>query len=88
LTHFIVSRVAGPATPSATGIVQTGSYLGSGAGPLLFGVGFAAVAEGASEAGTVWIPVAAAQLVAMLVVLRLARAVPPAPAHDVASRSR
>jgi MFS family permease len=86
LTHFIVSRVAGPATPSATGIVQTGSYLGSGAGPLLFGIGFAAVAESASGAGLVWIPVAAAQLVATLVVLQLTRVAPPAPTHDVAPR--
>ncbi|MBM3715422.1 MAG: MFS transporter, partial [Actinobacteria bacterium] len=36
LTHYVVSRVSGAATPSATGLVQTGSYIGSGGGPLAF----------------------------------------------------
>src|SRR5690606_25143943 len=38
LIHYSVSQIAGPATPAATGIVQTGSYIGSGAGPLLAGI--------------------------------------------------
>lgn len=77
LTHFVVSRVSGAATPSATGIVQTGSYLGSGGGPLVFGLAFAAVGTGAGHT-LVWLPVAVAQVVATLVVLKLIRT--PAPA--------
>lgn len=78
LTHFVVTRVAGPATPSATGIVQTGSYLGSGGGPLLFGFAFALVGAGAGST-LVWLPVAALQLVATVIILRLMRVVPPTP---------
>ena len=40
LVHFSVSRIAGPATPAATGIVQTGTYIGCAAGPLLAGAGY------------------------------------------------
>jgi MFS family permease len=38
LGHFVVSLRAGTATPAATGLVQTGSYVGCAAGPLLTGV--------------------------------------------------
>lgn len=76
LTHFVVSRAAGPATPSATGIVQTGSYLGSAAGPLVFGIAFGAVGTDPGHT-LVWLPVAAAQLVAAAVIVVLARTPPP-----------
>lgn len=72
LTHFVVSRTAGPATPSATGIVQTGSYLGSGAGPLLFGIVFTLV-----DSPLIWLVVAAAQLTSAVLALRLIRRPPP-----------
>ena len=42
LVHFSVSNIAGPATPAATGIVQTGTYIGCAVGPFLAGVGYAA----------------------------------------------
>ncbi len=68
LTHYVVSRMAGASTPSATGLVQTGSYAGSGGGPLLFGVAFSFVG------GTgIWVCVAAAQVIAAILLLRLAR---------------
>lgn len=41
LVHFSVSKIAGPATPAATGIVQTGTYIGCAVGPLLAGAGYA-----------------------------------------------
>jgi cyanate permease len=72
LTHFVVARVAGPATPSATGIVQTGSYLGSGGGPLLFGIAYAA-----SGSSLDWIVVAVVIAVAACVALVLTRRTPP-----------
>jgi nitrate/nitrite transporter NarK len=76
LTHFVVSRTAGPATPAATGIVQTGSYLGSGAGPLLFGIAYS-VAAGSAGGTLIWLAVAAAQLIATAIVIVLVRVVPP-----------
>lgn len=76
LTHFVVSRTAGPATPAATGIVQTGSYLGSGAGPLLFGIAYS-VAAGSAGGTLIWLAVAAAQLVATAIIIVLVRVVPP-----------
>lgn len=76
LTHFVVSRVAGPATPSATGIVQTGSYLGSAGGPFFFGLAF----QFTSGDPAVWWGVAVAQIVATaIVVVLLRRAAPPTP---------
>jgi MFS family permease len=72
LTHFVVSRVAGPATPSATGIVQIGTYIGSGAGPLAFGLLYAAVPE-----VMLWIIVGAVQIVAGYIAVVLARTTPP-----------
>jgi MFS family permease len=72
LTHFVVSRVAGPATPSATGIVQTGSYIGSGAGPLLFGLGFAF-----STSSAIWLVVGAAYAASAVVAFSLTRRQPP-----------
>jgi len=73
LTHFVVSRVAGPATPSATGIMQIGTYVGSGVGPLVFGLLYAAVPE-----VTLWIIVGAMQIVAGYIAVVLARTSPPA----------
>jgi cyanate permease len=72
LTHFVVSRVAGPATPSATGIVQTGSYIGSGAGPLLFGLGFAF-----SPSPAIWLVVGVAYAASAVVAFLLVRRQPP-----------
>jgi len=72
LTHFVVSRVAGPATPSATGIVQTGSYIGSGAGPLLFGIGFAF-----STSTSIWLVVGVAYAASAAVAFLLTRKQPP-----------
>jgi cyanate permease len=40
VTHFIVSRVSGKSTAAGTGIVQTGSYIGSALGPAILGVSF------------------------------------------------
>jgi len=74
LTHFVVSRVAGPATPSATGIVQIGTYIGSGAGPLAFGLLYATVPE-----LTLWIVVGAVQIIAAYIAVVLARTPPPVP---------
>ncbi|WP_166783866.1 MFS transporter [Cryobacterium sp. Hz9] len=73
LTHFVVSRLAGPATPSATGIVQIGTYVGSGAGPLAFGLLYAALPQ-----TTLWIIVGAVQIVAGYIAFVLARKTPPA----------
>lgn len=41
LTHYVVSSTAGKATPSATGLVQTGSYLGCAVMPVIGGALFA-----------------------------------------------
>lgn len=71
LTHFVVSRVAGPATPSATGIMQIGTYIGSGAGPLAFGLLYAAVPE-----VMLWTIVGAMQIVAGYIAIVLARKTP------------
>ncbi|MDF2443654.1 MAG: hypothetical protein JWR01_1857 [Subtercola sp.] len=73
LTHFVVSHVAGPATPSATGIVQTGSYIGSGGGPLVFGLFFSFMGD-----GSLWLFVGAVQLVAACIAFWLSRRTPPA----------
>jgi MFS family permease len=73
LTHFVVTRVAGPATPSATGIVQTGSYLGSGGGPLLFGLAYAH-----SHSSLDWLVVAGVQLLSTVIAIALSRRRPPA----------
>lgn len=78
LTHFVVSRTAGAATPTATGIVQTGSYIGSGAGPLLFGLAYTATA-GTDLSSVVWVPVAVASALATVIALVLTRVTPPAP---------
>ena len=77
LTHFVISRVSGPATPSATGIVQIGTYIGSGAGPLLFGLLFTIVDE-----TPLWITVGLTQLVAAGIACVLARKVPPSTPYD------
>lgn len=37
LVHYFISRTAGPFTSRATGMVQTGSFLGCAVGPLAFG---------------------------------------------------
>jgi len=37
LVHYFISRTAGPMTSRATGMVQTGSFIGCAAGPLVFG---------------------------------------------------
>jgi cyanate permease len=73
LTHYVVARIAGPATPSATGIVQTGSYLGSGGGPLVFGIVYAAL-DGAPIA---WIAVAGGAVVAAGLAWTLSRRLAP-----------
>jgi MFS family permease len=69
LTHYVVARIAGAATPSATGLVQVGSYLGSGAGPLAFGLVYA-VGGGATA---IWIMSAAFALVAAAIAVFLSR---------------
>jgi MFS family permease len=77
LTHFVVSKAAGPATPSATGIVQTGSYLGSAAGPLLFGIVFSLTAS-----ASIWLLLAVLFFVAAAIAVVLARReAPPVPVH-------
>ena len=38
LVHYSVSRIAGAATLSATGIVQTGTYIGSTVSPIVVGL--------------------------------------------------
>jgi len=78
LTHFVVSRTAGAATPSATGIVQTGSYIGSGAGPLLFGLLYAATI-GTDGSSLVWVSVAVASALATGIAIVLTRVTPPQP---------
>ncbi|WES66313.1 MFS transporter [Microbacter sp. GSS18] len=40
LIHYVVSHVAYPHSARATGIVQSGAYIGSAAGPFLFGFVF------------------------------------------------
>lgn len=40
LVHYVVARSMGPWTATGTLITQTGSYLGSTAGPILFGLAF------------------------------------------------
>ncbi|MHA7277904.1 MFS transporter [Arthrobacter sp. Hz1] len=46
LVHFVVSRTAHPFTARATGITQTGTYLGGTLGPLLFGFIFTHFPDG------------------------------------------
>jgi predicted MFS family arabinose efflux permease len=75
LVHFVVSQTAGPATPSATAIVQTGSYLGCAAAPIIAGIIYA-------TAGTtpIWIVCAAMFVVAGCIGLAVARR--PVPLHE------
>ncbi len=40
LVHYVVSKTAHPFTAQATGITQSGTYIGGSLGPLLFGVIF------------------------------------------------
>lgn len=81
LTHYVVTRVSGPAGPTATGLVQTGSYLGSGGGPLLFGIAFTLLAPGPGHS-LVWLVLCVAQLVAALAAALLIRLPPPAKASS------
>lgn len=75
LGHFIVARLAGPATPSATALVQTGSYAGCAIAPVLGGIIYA---NGGST--PVWIMVAAMFLVAGVIALVVSRQTRPAAA--------
>lgn len=69
LTHFVVARVSGTETSAATGVVQTGSYIGSGGGPLLFGLLFSAP----WSASWIWLIAAAVQVTAAIVAVMLVR---------------
>ncbi|WP_104118345.1 MFS transporter [Arthrobacter sp. B1805] len=69
LVHYLVSHAAHPFTAQATGITQTGSYVGGAVAPLVFGLLFAAYDD-----GVVWgiaAVVAAAGAIAAAVAFRL-----------------
>ncbi|NIL77276.1 MFS transporter [Rhodococcus sp. B10] len=59
LVHLSIARLAGESTASATGLVQTGSYIGSAAGPVAAG---ALIAVGSVE--TAWIALGTMALIA------------------------
>jgi len=69
LVHYVVSRTAHPFTAQATGITQSGTYLGGTLGPLLFGLVFTQYDDGVGWALAA--AVAAVGAVAALVAFRL-----------------
>ncbi|MFC9769876.1 MULTISPECIES: MFS transporter [unclassified Pseudarthrobacter] len=69
LAHYVVARTAHPYTTQATGITQSGTYIGGTLGPLLFGIVFSQVTP--AVGWTLAAAVAAAGAVASLVALRL-----------------
>lgn len=52
LMHYVVSQLAGPATPAATAVQGMGTYVGNAAGPLLFGIVYDIAGEGPLWIGT------------------------------------
>jgi MFS family permease len=46
LIHYVVAHVMGAATPGATLVTQSGSYIGSALGPVLFGLAFSGLGAG------------------------------------------
>ena len=78
LVHYVVSHRSHPFTARATGISQSGTYVGGTVGPLVFGIVLAAF--GPTAAWVVSAAVAAMGAGAALVAFRLERALPhPAP---------
>lgn len=69
LVHYVVSHRSHPFTVKATGITQSGTYIGGTVGPLALGCAFAAF--GASTAWTIAASVAAMGALAALVAFRL-----------------
>jgi MFS family permease len=60
LSHHLVSQAAGPATPAATGIVQTGTFVGACLGPILAGL----IMSDPGREGMLWAAAAAAFAIA------------------------
>lgn len=75
LIHLSVATIAGPSTPSATGIVQTGSYIGSAGGPLAAGLVYTVWGDQAVW----WVSAVMLALSATLALLVAARPRPPQP---------
>lgn len=69
LVHYVVSHTAHPFTAQATGITQTGTYVGGTVAPLVFGLLFAAYDDGVGWA--IAAGVAAAGAIAAAVAFRL-----------------
>ena len=69
LAHYVVSRTAHPFTVQATGITQSGTYIGGTLGPLLFGIVFSQFSP--AVGWTLAAVVAAAGAAASLVAFRL-----------------
>jgi predicted MFS family arabinose efflux permease len=69
LAHYVVSRTAHPFTIQATGITQSGTYIGGTLGPLLFGIVFSQFSP--AVGWTLAAVVAAAGAAASLVAFRL-----------------
>lgn len=78
LVHYVVARRAHPFTAQATGITQSGTYIGGTLGPLAFGFVFAHY--GPTAGWTAAAAVAAAGAGAALVAYRLEKATPGLPA--------
>ncbi|MBN6754261.1 MFS transporter [Kocuria palustris] len=74
LVHYVVSHRSHPFTAQATGISQSGTYVGGTAGPLAFGIVLATF--GPSAAWTAAAAVAALGAVASLAAFRLERRLP------------
>lgn len=74
LVHYVVSHRSHPFTAQATGISQSGTYVGGTVGPLAFGIVLAAF--GPSAAWTAAAAVAALGALAALAAYRLERALP------------
>lgn len=74
LVHYVVSHRSHPFTAQATGIAQSGTYVGGTCGPLAFGIILATF--GASAAWTAAAAVAAMGSVAALAAFRLERRLP------------
>lgn len=77
LVHYFVSRNAGPLTSRATGITQTGSFIGCAVGPVLFGV-----AAGIDSRMLPWLLMGAIAVVGAAVGFALSRR-RPTPVTDV-----
>lgn len=87
LVHYVVSHRSHPFTAQATGVSQSGTYIGGTVGPLAFGIAVAAF--GSSAAWTAAAVVAALGAGAALVAFRLERALarPDVSAGEAGPRS-